>query len=140
MSICSIACSKPTLGRATVSRNGYRFTATRSIGVMPCCASAARSPAFPRRARAARHHADRKSTRLNSSHLVISYAVFCLKKKKKVPHHPSLVHRKAVSSLAVYRHHVVFLRLLLLLRHSTNTHFLVATLHTSVSSLAQHDD
>src|SRR5256885_9244305 len=26
-------------------------------------------------------HADRKSTRLNSSHLVISYAVFCLKKK-----------------------------------------------------------
>src|SRR5256885_12953298 len=28
--------------------------------------------------------ADRKSTRLNSSHLVISYAVFCLKKKKNV--------------------------------------------------------
>src|SRR5256885_12593436 len=29
-----------------------------------------------------RHGIDRKSTRLNSSHLVISYAVFCLKKKK----------------------------------------------------------
>src|SRR2546426_7027846 len=29
------------------------------------------------------HARDRKSTRLNSSHLVISYAVFCLKKKKK---------------------------------------------------------
>src|SRR5947207_4983718 len=28
-------------------------------------------------------HLDRKSTRLNSSHTVISYAVFCLKKKKK---------------------------------------------------------
>src|SRR5256885_6187608 len=28
------------------------------------------------------HEGDRKSTRLNSSHLVISYAVFCLKKKK----------------------------------------------------------
>src|SRR2546426_4674365 len=28
-------------------------------------------------------YVDRKSTRLNSSHLVISYAVFCLKKKKK---------------------------------------------------------
>src|SRR2546426_4173776 len=27
---------------------------------------------------------ERKSTRLNSSHLVISYAVFCLKKKKKI--------------------------------------------------------
>src|SRR5260221_982422 len=33
---------------------------------------------------------DRKSTRLNSSHTVISYAVFCLKKKKITdPHHPA---------------------------------------------------
>src|SRR5258705_7087388 len=32
--------------------------------------------------RAALGHEDRKSTRLNSSHLGISYAVFCLKKKK----------------------------------------------------------
>src|SRR2546426_9238882 len=32
--------------------------------------------------RSAVAHGDRKSTRLNSSHLVISYAVFCLKKKK----------------------------------------------------------
>src|SRR5438034_7208952 len=31
----------------------------------------------------ARQTTDRKSTRLNSSHTVISYAVFCLKKKKK---------------------------------------------------------
>src|ERR1039457_6784414 len=30
---------------------------------------------------------DRKSTRLNSSHLVISYAVFCLKKKKTASRH-----------------------------------------------------
>src|SRR5262245_63418833 len=35
-----------------------------------------------RRAAAARAARDRKSTRLNSSHLGISYAVFCLKKKK----------------------------------------------------------
>src|SRR5256885_13232530 len=36
--------------------------------------------------------ADRKSTRLNSSHLVISYAVFCLKKKKKIEpsHHTDI--------------------------------------------------
>src|SRR5256885_17253844 len=34
------------------------------------------------RALARREPGDRKSTRLNSSHLVISYAVFCLKKKK----------------------------------------------------------
>src|SRR5438477_6322103 len=35
------------------------------------------------RARAGRRRGDRKSTRLNSSHMSISYAVFCLKKKKK---------------------------------------------------------
>src|SRR5438874_7176960 len=43
---------------------------------------------------------DRKSTRLNSSHVEISYAVFCLKKKKaqrqrrtvlRIRHHPSLL-------------------------------------------------
>src|SRR5256885_2696253 len=39
----------------------------------------------PRRARTPRRsQGDRKSTRLNSSHLVISYAVFCLKKKKSI--------------------------------------------------------
>src|SRR5688500_19186882 len=35
------------------------------------------------RAGGTRLRADRKSTRLNSSHLVISYAVFCFKKKTK---------------------------------------------------------
>src|SRR2546426_5788807 len=33
---------------------------------------------------------DRKSTRLNSSHLVISYAVFCLKKKKRQQRRPQI--------------------------------------------------
>src|SRR2546426_2622737 len=33
---------------------------------------------------AEKRHGDRKSTRLNSSHLVISYAVFCLKKKSEL--------------------------------------------------------
>src|SRR5262245_22320813 len=46
----------------------------------PRCAA----PGTRRRAPARHCHArDRKSTRLNSSHLGISYAVFCLKKKKK---------------------------------------------------------
>src|SRR5438045_6709352 len=58
-----------------------------------------RSQGGPRRARRQRHgrsalhesddprtHQDRKSTRLNSSHLGISYAVFCLKKKKQKKH------------------------------------------------------
>src|SRR2546426_5065102 len=38
---------------------------------------------FDVRVRSLAEWRDRKSTRLNSSHLVISYAVFCLKKKKK---------------------------------------------------------
>src|SRR2546430_3159073 len=37
-----------------------------------------------RRSRPPDRRADRKSTRLNSSHSQISYAVFCLKKKKRV--------------------------------------------------------
>src|SRR5256885_8665848 len=41
--------------------------------------------------------ADRKSTRLNSSHLVISYAVFCLKKKKTYYHELTSI------SLTVFR-------------------------------------
>src|SRR5690242_21290594 len=38
--------------------------------------------------------ADRKSTRLNSSHMSISYAVFCLKKKKKRKKQRTVVRRK----------------------------------------------
>src|SRR5436190_6012030 len=37
---------------------------------------------------------DRKSTRLNSSHTVISYAVFCLKKKKKKKKHKKYEKKK----------------------------------------------
>src|SRR3989442_5105425 len=47
------------------------------------------------RGRAQEHDRDRKSTRLNSSHVRISYAVFCLKKKKK-----HKTHQGAVQSLA----------------------------------------
>src|SRR2546430_12461630 len=47
--------------------------------------------------------ADRKSTRLNSSHSQISYAVFCLKKKKPLnrfppPRTPTLPHRDQIRS------------------------------------------
>src|SRR5690349_24007435 len=41
------------------------------------------------------HFIDRKSTRLNSSHVEISYAVFCLKKKKRVAQPPFHHHRAA---------------------------------------------
>src|SRR5256885_9920549 len=43
--------------------------------------------------------ADRKSTRLNSSHLVISYAVFCLK-KKNISTIPSLRQSRNTANLA----------------------------------------
>src|SRR5256885_3967451 len=43
-----------------------------------------RSPAFVCELGPRRKSLDRKSTRLNSSHLVISYAVFCLKKKQNL--------------------------------------------------------
>src|SRR5205807_9147083 len=46
-------------------------------------ASADHAEGSGKQAEAHGYRRDRKSTRLNSSHLVISYAVFCLKKKKK---------------------------------------------------------
>src|SRR2546430_12304087 len=58
----------------------------------PCslgaCSDAGRCRARERGSRGGTDHGrtlDRKSTRLNSSHSQISYAVFCLKKKKKTP-------------------------------------------------------
>src|SRR5256885_13011792 len=45
--------------------------------------------------------ADRKSTRLNSSHLVISYAVFCLK-KKKTPFTKSSVNLPTITHKTTY--------------------------------------
>src|SRR5256885_4177286 len=50
-----------------------------------CCSPSALSPDWSRilPQRKLGTCLDRKSTRLNSSHLVISYAVFCLKKKKE---------------------------------------------------------
>src|SRR2546427_8700258 len=57
--------------------------------VLPRCSTAARCCIGPRlyassAGRRKRARKDRKSTRLNSSHSQISYAVFCLKKKKKM--------------------------------------------------------
>src|SRR2546428_6404852 len=51
-----------------------------AVGVFLRCGS--RHPEAPTRQNILRKGVDRKSTRLNSSHDQISYAVFCLKKKK----------------------------------------------------------
>src|SRR5256885_12769900 len=60
-------------------------TGRRSLPVPGLRPAQGRRAAAPARAR--REERDRKSTRLNSSHLVISYAVFCLKKKIQSPSH-----------------------------------------------------
>src|SRR2546426_7946985 len=62
----------------TLFRSRCSSPARQSPSAGPGRGSAPGSPEGPACA-----PADRKSTRLNSSHLVISYAVFCLKKKKK---------------------------------------------------------
>src|SRR2546426_5381981 len=78
----------------TLFRSVVRGAARRAVAAA-CAAAVVRAARLGRRgvaARAARRalaqrragaDGDRKSTRLNSSHLVISYAVFCLKKKNK---------------------------------------------------------
>src|SRR2546429_6750780 len=67
--------SAPTAASAPGSLSDPLCTNPGTQTALNCSgAQAANYPTFPR---------DRKSTRLNSSHGYISYAVFCLKKKKK---------------------------------------------------------
>src|SRR2546427_8256292 len=56
----------------------------RRGAVVPLCRGALRRLHVGAKAVKSRRPRDRKSTRLNSSHSQISYAVFCLKKKKKL--------------------------------------------------------
>src|SRR5476649_2855178 len=87
-----------TLARLSIKSGALYFavffffndTATTEIytlslhDALPICARRRRPGRHPLRPRfGAQPRPDRKSTRLNSSHTVISYAVFCLKKKKK---------------------------------------------------------
>src|SRR5260221_6961450 len=67
------------------SRAGRRTGCGRRAA-RPTPTEVARVPGCARRSstRASSDRTDRKSTRLNSSHTVISYAVFCLKKKKQL--------------------------------------------------------
>src|SRR4051812_49482959 len=52
---------------------------------------------------------DRKSTRLNSSHMSISYAVFCLKKKKKKQKNRKYIESKEVKTKSVRdQEHIVY--------------------------------
>src|SRR3989454_7078078 len=88
----SVRSRAPTLRLASAGRGGRnpspsirrRESVRRSGARWPSARSGRPRPPSPA--------SDRKSTRLNSSHLVISYAVFCLKKKKKKRY--KIQHRK----------------------------------------------
>src|SRR2546429_7760837 len=77
----------------TATTEIYTLSLHDALPISSCAASLAprTGPALPARyfhpsTRTGSPRRDRKSTRLNSSHGYISYAVFCLKKKKKVSH------------------------------------------------------
>src|SRR5438874_10098544 len=70
--------------RSTLFPYTTLFRSIASVrGVLPRVSDPVSRRAHPSHRLARRGVQDRKSTRLNSSHVEISYAVFCLKKKKK---------------------------------------------------------
>src|SRR5690625_6510847 len=70
--------------RCVPHRDLHSFPTRRSSDLMARSATSRRFCCKTTLAHPARHReTDRKSTRLNSSHVAISYAVFCLKKKKR---------------------------------------------------------
>src|SRR5438552_6437898 len=83
----------PVMVKAVAGGGGRGLRLVRRPGELAAAVAAARREAaaaagdarvfLERYLEDARHVEDRKSTRLNSSHQIISYAVFCLKKKRK---------------------------------------------------------
>src|SRR3712207_8115225 len=78
--ISSFSMTSRRLEGAT-SMPGTVHTSSRGVAAQSCSVDVPEIAARPHW-RCANAHRDRKSTRLNSSHANISYAVFCLKKKK----------------------------------------------------------
>src|SRR5688572_31410382 len=78
---------------------------------------------------------DRKSTRLNSSHSQISYAVFCLKKKKKTKKYNKISECKNIHNFSpttykpsLYYHHSIVILMIRILFHSVTSQIdLIAT-------------
>src|SRR5436305_8995430 len=71
-------CEFPTMSDDTIGSSVYS-----RIPFQPPSPEALRNASLISSIETSRPRTDRKSTRLNSSHVRISYAVFCLKKKKK---------------------------------------------------------
>src|SRR6266536_5969571 len=101
---CSIAWPSTWLPRLDIHRWHVSGTPSARCGTLAASDHAAgarggpdghrRRPRHPPPADHLRLDRDRKSTRLNSSHEWISYAVFCLKKKKKTYDSFSLIKKK----------------------------------------------
>src|SRR5438270_329108 len=79
---------------------------------------------------------DRKSTRLNSSHSQISYAVFCLKKKKKIKKNQTNIN-KTIFSMILYV--VAFLFFMYLFTIFLFLFFFNDTATTEIYTLSLHD-
>src|SRR5260221_10651788 len=78
----SFHCSSFFFFNDTATTEIYTLSLHDALPISEGVRQASRAHRARRTDRAAAGHQDRKSTRLNSSHTVISYAVFCLKKKK----------------------------------------------------------
>src|SRR5436305_9660857 len=88
----------------TLFRSLYRMAVRRRLLEWTTAAHTARALSRGSARRLAWVEIDRKSTRLNSSHVRISYAVFCLKKKKKKKNRGvRLMEKKAPERLERYR-------------------------------------
>src|SRR3712207_8649667 len=70
-------------GFNTTNVHFHGGTSARAASLTMCCARWSPARVMISRSRSRPITLDRKSTRLNSSHANISYAVFCLKKKKQ---------------------------------------------------------
>src|SRR5258708_28792797 len=97
---CSAATSWPekTANTPAAVRAASRFT-----DVIRACACGLRRNAICARPGSVMLSVDRKSTRLNSSHQIISYAVFCLKKKNKKVNSSQKLSAEAVICMNIHR-------------------------------------
>src|SRR2546430_6664506 len=94
----SPARGRTTSGFSGSGREGQGRLRAQLLATEGACLPGDRSEQEENRARGG---ADRKSTRLNSSHSQISYAVFCLKKKKNnEQHRPLLTSKHTINSAA----------------------------------------
>src|SRR5256885_12245827 len=120
-------------GQALGQANAFRFRHARSLTryQAPRASSVIAGHCRPHSARmrstwasSERSAIDRKSTRLNSSHLVISYAVFCLKNKKK-----DHTVRTLTNNVHLYNQHKTLLKIII--KNKSSRIFTHISKHTS---------